>query len=382
VYLLKKWELIEGRTIGVDSFKVRAQNSLKNNYNEKKIAHHLEHIDQKITEYEQALEQGDKEEEKAELAAKIAHQKTKQKEYEHLHQTLQSSGEEQISRTDPDARAVVLHRNIVNVGYNIQASTDSKHKLLLAFDTGEVNDTRALSGITLQTKALLELDKLDVLADKGYHTGQQIKLCADNNITTYVSPKAPSTKDTGLYPISLFTYNHATDTYTCPSGATLHSNGTWHHHSSEHGQSPFKFKRYTTTQCKTCTHNKQCTTSKRQTRAIDRSEYANAIEANNTRVTQNPNYYRERQQITEHIFGTLKRQRGFTYTLVRTKEKVLGEVALMFIGYNLSRSVNILGITQFFKTLRDSVLYVFRVKNEAFSNEIYAHNFRAEQIAA
>jgi transposase len=37
VVLLKEWELIEGETIAIDSFKIRAQNSLKNNFNEKKI---------------------------------------------------------------------------------------------------------------------------------------------------------------------------------------------------------------------------------------------------------------------------------------------------------------------------------------------------------
>ena len=52
VYLLKTWHLIEGETIAIDSFKIRAQNSLKNNYNDKKIARHLEYIDEKISAYQ------------------------------------------------------------------------------------------------------------------------------------------------------------------------------------------------------------------------------------------------------------------------------------------------------------------------------------------
>jgi len=52
------------------------------------------------------------------------------------------------------------------------------------------------------------------------------------------------------------------------------------------------------------------------------------------RVEDNPNYYRQRQQLAEHPFGTLKRQRGFIFTLIKGKEKVLGEVGLEFIGYN------------------------------------------------
>lgn len=56
---------------------------------------------------------------------------------------------------------------------------------------------------------------------------------------------------------------------------------------------------------------------------------ADALEANTERVLSNPDYYRKRQQITEHQFGTLKRKHGFTHTNVRGKEKVLGEVGLV-----------------------------------------------------
>ena len=97
-------------------------------------------------------------------------------------------------------------------------------------------------------------------------------------------------------------------------------------------------------------------------RNIDRSEYAEVVEANAVRVTKNPEYYRQRQQITEHMFGTLKRQRGFTHTLVRGKENVLGEVGLMFIGYNLSRCISVIGIEEFIKALKEYCLAVFLIK--------------------
>ncbi|MBB3186241.1 hypothetical protein FHX64_000404 [Microbacter margulisiae] len=58
------------------------------------------------------------------------------------------------------------------------------------------------------------------------------------------------------------------------------------------------------------------------------------MEQNNRRVKQN---------LAEHPWGTLKRQRGFDYVLTRGKKKVLGEVGLVFIGYNLSRLEKIEG---------------------------------------
>jgi transposase len=129
VLLLKEWELIEGETIAIDSFKIRAVNSLKNNYNEKKIERHIAYIDEKISAYEAQLE--DKIEERQELEEKIAYQNKKKYKYHAIEEKLQTSGEDQISLTDPDAKAVILHRNIVNVGYNVQASGDSKNKLLV-----------------------------------------------------------------------------------------------------------------------------------------------------------------------------------------------------------------------------------------------------------
>jgi transposase len=60
VYLLKQWDLVEGETIAIDSFKIRANNSLKNNFNENKLKRHLEYIDARIKEYEDLLDTCDK----------------------------------------------------------------------------------------------------------------------------------------------------------------------------------------------------------------------------------------------------------------------------------------------------------------------------------
>ena len=76
-------------------------------------------------------------------------------------------------------------------------------------------------------------------------------------------------------------------------------------------------------------------------RLIERSIYQEDLEENAERVNQNPEYYRERQQVTEHQFGTLKRHWGFTYTLMKTRTHVLTEVNLMMICYNLRRLMSI-----------------------------------------
>lgn len=129
--MLKDMGLIEGETIGIDSFKIFAQNSLRNNYTQKKIDRHLEYIDNRIEEFEVALDKTDKEEEKELLKSKIKLQQDRRKKYETLDTELKNSNDTQISLTDKDSRALMLTNNVSGVEYAVQAAFDSKHKLLV-----------------------------------------------------------------------------------------------------------------------------------------------------------------------------------------------------------------------------------------------------------
>ena len=336
VTLLKDWELIEGETIAIDSFKIRAQNALKNNFNQKKIDRHIDYIDNKILEYQNQLDTGDTDLDIQEVQNKIVYQKTKKERYRNIEEELRASGERQISLTDPDAKAVVLHRNIINVGYNVQAGCDAKHKLFVNNDTGTVNDTHALSPMALGAKELLGVENIKTLTDKGYTTAKHLEICTNNGITPYSSPKEHSSMHNGLYPMVDFKYDRTKDIYTCPDGQILATNGT------VYDKAGHKVKHYKNRQaCKVCPVRQLCTINKNG-RFIERSIYQEALEENKKRVEENPEYYRLRQQITEHQFGTLKRQWGFTYTLMRGKQNVLSEVNLIMICYNLKRLVSII----------------------------------------
>jgi transposase len=359
VYLLKQADLIGGETIAIDSFKVRGQNSLKNNFNDKKIARHLEYLDQKVTEYEQALDTADSIEEKEELEKKIQTKNQRKEAYEQIRQELIESGEEQISTTDPDAKAVILHRNVVNVGYNMQASVDAKHSLITGYDTGDVNDTHALAPVAIETKENLAVDGFNVLADKGYLTGDQLARCLEENIIPYVSPKESASNDEDIFPVTAFRFDAQSNTFTCPAGQTLATNGTWHGHSTRGKKPAFRFQRYNTPACKSCTLRHKCTKSKTNGRYIDRSEFATVIEQNNQRVKANPNYYRQRQQMAEHPWGTMKRQWHFDHVLTRGKEQVLGEAGLLFVVYNLVRCARICKDPKTFKKLLNRCIAEF-----------------------
>ena len=359
VSLLKEWDLITGEVIAIDSFKIRAQNALKNNFNQKKIDRHIDYIDTKIAKYEKALELADAEDEKEKLAAKIDYQNTKKDKYKQIEKQLEKSGESQISLVDPDAKGVVLHRNIVNVGYNVQAGCDAKHKLFINNDTGSVNDTHALSPMALDVKELLGVKQMDCLTDKGYTTGKHLEICEQNGITPYSSPKEHSSQKNGLFDMKIFEYNQENDTYICPNNAVLTSTGNIYNKGNHKVKHYKNFKA-----CASCSLRAQCTTAKNG-RLIERSIYQEALERNEERVNKNPNYYRLRQQITEHQFGTLKRQWGFTFTLMKGKQHVLSEVNLVMICYNLRRLISIFGVNGLKNRLKGLVAYFFQ-SYEAF----------------
>ena len=338
VLLLKEWKLIDGQTIAIDSFKIRAVNSLKNNFNQSKIDRHIDYIDEKIQEYQNQLDLEDDPLTRSKIEAKIDYQQGKKDNYLHLEKQLHESGQSQLSTNDPDARGVILHRNIVNVGYNVQAGCDSKHKLFINAQTGSVNDTHALADMAIEAKELLQVQTMDTLTDKGYTTGEELDKCDKHGITTYSAPKDNSSPDNGRYSNKAFAYDEIQDTYTCPQGKILTTNGRYYKKNNG------LVKHYKNGKaCRYCPLKNMCTTNK-SGRLIERSKHQKAIDENEARVNSRPDYYRLRQQITEHQFGTLKRQWGFTYTLMKGKENVLSEVYLCFSTYNLLRCIKILGI--------------------------------------
>lgn len=344
VVLLQDMGLIEGQTIAIDSFKIRAQNSIRNNYNQKKIDRHIDYIDARIEEYEQLMEKGD-DLEKELLGVKITTQKERREKYEKLEAQLVENGDTQISVIDPDAKALHVSNNGTEVGYCIQAATDQKHKLFVHADIGAPTDKRELSPIALEVKHLLDLSQFNTLSDAGYSTGDQFQICKSAGIITYSAPMPSTSPSSDCIPTAEFIYNKENDCYICPAGNEMNKIGNG---ISRQNYTAYIYK---TTSCKTCSIRQDCTKNKAG-RVIERTQYQDVIDENKERVLSNRDYYKLRQQIIEHQFGVLKRQWGFTFTLMRRKVNVLSEVNLLMTVYNLKRIISIIGTDEVKKRLK------------------------------
>jgi transposase len=358
VFFLKDADLISGDIIAIDGTKSRAHNSKKANFNQKKIDKHIAYIEVRSQEYLDQLEQNDSKDNSiaiSNIQQKIERLKQNKIRYELLEEQLKTSGEPQVSTTDADSRALLVQGQVVEVSYNIQAAVDAKHNLVVATHTINRNDKNALSAIALEAKENLEAKTFTVLVDKGYHNGREIEACKNNNITTIVAhPDQGKSNENGTQPeyfVSKFCYNKETDTYTCPQGQTLTTTGRWHNKTGRTAESGYQFKKYRTPACRTCPVKDLCT-SRKGGRELDRSQYADAVEENHKRYKENPQLYRKRQEINEHIFGTIKRKWGYNYTDLKGLEKVNGEHSLIMLVYNIKRSINILSVPELIAKLK------------------------------
>jgi transposase len=383
--------LLGKTTIGIDGSKFKAVNSKKNNYNQKKIDKHRQFIEDKAAKYLAELDELDKKEaalgaaddiviKKEKIAQGLAKLKERTIKYDTLQEQLNNTEDKQISTTDPDSRSIIIVKSIVEVAYNTQNAVDDKHNLIVHTEATNINDGKALHQAAMQAKENLQLKKEEtimLLADKGYHTGAELKQCHDDNMITHVAYKEqPSVKHiANEFLAESFLYDKQTDSYTCPAGAVLTSLGTWHNKKGEAHETSYRFKTYRTNVCKACALRQQCT--KLPKRIIQRSEYQDAVDINDNNIKQNPHYYKRRQAICEHPFGSIKRHWGYTHTLLKGLQKVNGEMNLIMFCYNFMRTKNILGFDKMLEAIQswtpDYTKVICAVKN-AFLKVIYSQN--------
>ncbi len=131
-----------------------------------------------------------------------------------------------------------------------------------------------------QTRATLEVASLDVVADRGYHSGEEILACQEAGVTvTLPKPMTSNSKADGRFGKPDFRYGAEEDTYICPAGERL----AYHCTNEENG---LVLRRYWTNACWNCAIKRSCTTGKE--RRITRWEHEHILEAFQRRLDQHP----------------------------------------------------------------------------------------------
>jgi hypothetical protein len=223
------------------------------------------------------------------------------------------------------------------VGYNVQSAVDTKHHLIVTHEVTNVGSDRSqLSRMSEQARAAIGSEAIEVVADRGYYSGEEIVACEQAGITVYLpKPMTSGLLAKGRFGKQDFVYVAADDVYRCPAGEQL----TYHYTNEEEGKT---LRRYWTTACQACALKSKCTTGKE--RRISRWEHEAVLEAVQARLDRNPAKMRERRQTVEHPFGTIKSWMGATHFQMKTLKNVGTEMALHVLAYNMKRVISILGV--------------------------------------
>jgi hypothetical protein len=323
----------------------------KSIYTAARLQRALQHLEQDIANYLQELEQADEQEgppvpSDPALGEKLAQLRQRQKKRSEQLQQLQESGETQIAEVDPDARLLSKKGSGTIAGYNVQIAVDDKHKLIV---TGEVtqdgNDEQQLAPMSQAAKAELGVAELTSVQDMGYFNVEQIKDCLENGITPYVSEpdKQAQARKQGRFTRDDFTYDVQANCYHCPGGKRLKYST-----SREKRGKRIWIYRSSVGDCAGCLLRSQCLPEKNRYRTVTRWEHEAVIEAHRERMAQDgAEKMRQRAELCEHPFGTLKLWLGWTHFLLRGLEKVRAEFSLMRLVYNFRRVLTILGLEAF-----------------------------------
>jgi transposase len=345
IALCRQFGLLAKASVAIDGSKFKAVNNRDRNFTAAKMKRRMAQIEESVARYLHQLDSADRQEpslaqamKTTRLKEKIERLKEEMARLEMLESQRQESEDQQISLTDPDARSMATAgRGSGTVGYNVQTVVDTEHHLIVTHEVTNVGHDRSqLSPMAKQAKEVLEVDELDVVADRGYFNGSEILACEKAAITvTLPKPMTSGNRAKGRFVKDDFRYLADEDVYICPAGERL----KYYFTNEEKG---LRLRRYWTNACQVCAIKQACTTNKM--RRIARWEHEDVLEAVQRRLDENPHAMRQRRETVEHPFGTIKARMGATHFLMKRLKNVRTEMALSVLAYNLTRVINIIGI--------------------------------------
>jgi transposase len=353
VTLCRELGLLAKASVAIDGSKFKAVNNRDRNFTAAKMKRRMAQIEESVARYLHQLDSSDRQEQSlaqtmrtTRLKEKIERLKEEMQRLEALDAERRERPDQQISLTDPDARSMATAgRGSGTVGYNVQAAVDTEHHLIVTHEVTNVGNDRAqLARMSKKTMATLEVDRLDVVADRGYFSSEEILACDKAGVTvTLPKPMTSGNRSKGRFVKTDFRYLPDEDVYICPAGERL----KYYFTNQENG---LTLRRYWTNACRTCAIKQRCTTGVQ--RRITRWEHEHILETVQRRLDENPQAMRMRRETVEHPFGTIKARMGSTHFLMKTLPRVATGMALHVLAYNLTRAINILGIGPLMAAMR------------------------------
>jgi len=354
VKLCVKMELYSRQLIAIDGSHFQAVNSKERNFSKSKLQDRIARINAHISEYLTEIEANDNEDNKivdnenvSQIVAELQTRKTK---YEKILETMDETGERQVSLTDPDSRQMKKAHSPGKIAYNVQTAVDGDNSLIVDFEVVNSTDRGNMHKLASKCKAVFETDELTSIADKGYISATDIANCVVDGITANVcmdeehldfciETDEDCEKPTS-YSNGRIVYLKHRNICVCPMGEVLYP-------------SSYRKDRQTARYCnsKTCTRcSKKCTITRFAAGEVvmKPSEFSREfddkdLKLQQIRYTPDKQLLKRRKSLCEHPFGVVKRSLGVDYLLMKRFSGVIAEMALSYLAFNMKRVINIVG---------------------------------------
>ncbi|MGI9486866.1 MAG: transposase [Geminicoccaceae bacterium] len=198
-----------------------------------------------------------------------------------------------------------------------------------------------------------DTDEPDVVADRGDFNSVEVLACDQAGITvTLPKPSTSTTKAAGRSGKQDLRYAANEDVYICPAGNRLTC--CYARYEEE-----LNIRRYRTGLSGGCSMKAQCTPGKQ--RRVSRWEHEDVLEAVQQRLDENPQAMRQcqamrqRREAVEHPLGMIKMRLSATHFLMKRLKSVRTKMALSVSVYNLTRVINLLGITPLIQAIQTQI---------------------------
>lgn len=330
----------------MDGTHIKAVNNKDRNFTRTALSKFISEADEKLADYMKRLDDSDAEEERAggesggsggKLAEKITAIRDKRARHKAMLEELDHTGEDQISLTDPNARAMARMTK-VGVGYNIQLAVDTKHKLIAEQEVcNQVIDLGLLAPTVKAAMDTVGVERIEAVADRGYFKIEDIEACEAAGITAYVpKPLRGPAVAQGFLSKEEFRYDAEADTYTCPAGQTLRPR--YYGKLRDNVKVIYCDRKV----CKNCELRPSCTS--KSYRGVTRLENEAVLDRMAARLDARPAILDRRRESVEHPFGTIKQWMNQGAFLMGGLDNVRGEFSLTAIAYNIKRTITIVGV--------------------------------------
>ena len=349
VQICKEKGLIEFDLLAIDSVKMRANASYKQSKNLQGIEKEEQKIRRRLDELLRGVEKGREAEQrekealafrqerlvdaKAVLEKRIAEEAAGKSQKEAQRMATQ----EKINITDVDAHIMEQANGERNPAYSVTTTTDVGADIITHFQVNEKdNDSEALLGAVEGSRQSSEERHAEVEADSGFASKENYEELEQDKQDALIPDRrleAEQKNETakGEYDRSKFLYDESTDSYICPWGVVLEKVGEV----LINGRMHF---RYANAQgCAGCEFRARCTKGSQRMILRDHNEQVQERMRERLSKEENRARYNLRGHTAESPFGNAKRNRKFTFVMRRGREKVMMEMALLFMLHNMMK---------------------------------------------